>query len=108
MSCKICLYLSNIIIYFSCDVDRKMPDVETIMEPWMGDQQDKEMPDFENADLLTVIDDVCGTCSFDIFHFTKHTLGILHYTRYGLGHYLYMSLLLCRYFYIINLCLWRQ
>lgn len=39
-----------------------MPDVETIMEPWMdGDQQDKEMPDFENADLLTLIDDVSGT-----------------------------------------------
>lgn len=49
-----------------------MPDVETIMEPWMGDQpQDKEMPDFENADLLTVIDDVCGTCSFDILLFHK-------------------------------------
>lgn len=40
-----------------------MPDVETLMEPWMGgDQQDKEMPDFENADLSTLIDDVCGTC----------------------------------------------
>lgn len=39
-----------------------MPDVETIMEPWTdGDQQDKEMPDFENADLLTLIDDVSGT-----------------------------------------------
>lgn len=47
---------------FCTRVDRKMPDVETIMEPWMdGDQQDKEMPDFENADLLTLIDDVSGT-----------------------------------------------
>lgn len=45
-------------------VNRKMPDVETIMEPWMGgsDQKNKDMPDFENADLLTLIDEVCGTC----------------------------------------------
>jgi hypothetical protein len=43
-------------------VDRKMPDVETIMESWTGgDKRDKEMPDFENADLLTLIDDVSGT-----------------------------------------------
>lgn len=39
-----------------------MPDVETIMESWMGGgKQDKEMPDFENADLLTLIDDISGT-----------------------------------------------
>ncbi|XP_025208385.1 intraflagellar transport protein 46 homolog isoform X2 [Melanaphis sacchari] len=40
---------------------KKMPDVETIMEPWMGgsDQNYKDMPDFENADLLTLIDEVC-------------------------------------------------
>lgn len=40
-----------------------MPDVETILEPWTEDQpRDGKMPDFENDDLLTVIDDVCGTC----------------------------------------------
>lgn len=43
-----------------------MPDVDTIMKPWTdgdndGQQQGREMPDFENADLLTVIDEVCGT-----------------------------------------------
>uniref|UniRef100_A0A2S2PUH9 Intraflagellar transport protein 46 homolog n=1 Tax=Schizaphis graminum TaxID=13262 RepID=A0A2S2PUH9_SCHGA len=38
---------------------KKMPDVETIMEPWMGDSNQKSMPDFENADLLTLIDEVC-------------------------------------------------
>lgn len=44
-----------------------MPDVETIMEPWMdgdgdNDRRDVKMPDFENSDLLTLIDEVCGTC----------------------------------------------
>lgn len=73
-----------------------MPDVETIMEPWMGDQQDKEMPDFENADLLTAIDGVCGTCSFDVFilqniHYFRHYTAI---TCYGLGHY---SHIICYY-----------
>ncbi|XP_022179105.1 intraflagellar transport protein 46 homolog [Myzus persicae] len=40
---------------------KKMPDVETIMEPWMdgGDQKSRDMPDFENSDLLTLIDEVC-------------------------------------------------
>lgn len=38
-----------------------MPDVEKIMEPWSaGEQQAKKMPDFDNQDLLSVIDDVCG------------------------------------------------
>lgn len=50
-----------------------MPDVETIMEPWMGgDRQDREMPDFENADLSTLIDNVCGTC-FDYLKNVKDT-----------------------------------
>ncbi|XP_016664196.1 intraflagellar transport protein 46 homolog isoform X2 [Acyrthosiphon pisum] len=40
---------------------KKMPDVETVMEPWMdgGDQKSRDMPDFENADLLTLVDEVC-------------------------------------------------
>lgn len=39
-----------------------MPDVEKIMEPWAArEQQAKRMPDFENHDLLTVIDEVCGS-----------------------------------------------
>lgn len=38
-----------------------MPDVEKIMEPWAaGERQAKRMPDFENGDLLSVIDEVCG------------------------------------------------
>lgn len=39
----------------------KMPDVETIMEPWMdgGDKKSRDVPDFENADLLTLVDEVC-------------------------------------------------
>jgi len=49
-----------------------MPDVETIMEPWMdgGDQKNGDMPDFENADLLTLIDEVCGKCIDIIFKIT--------------------------------------
>jgi len=48
-----------------------MPDVETIMEPWMGDSNQKSMPDFENADLLTLIDEVCGTYIDFIFKAKK-------------------------------------
>lgn len=46
-----------------------MPDVETIMEPLMGgsDQKNIGTPDFENADLLTLIDEVCGMCIDFIF-----------------------------------------
>lgn len=40
-----------------------MPDIETIIEPKIDDRQrDREIPNFESADLLTVIDDMCGTC----------------------------------------------
>ncbi|KAE9526706.1 hypothetical protein AGLY_013354 [Aphis glycines] len=55
-------FYSNCIVHTDfLRVNRKMPDVETIMEPWMGgsDQKNKDMPDFENADLLTLIDEVC-------------------------------------------------
>jgi len=43
-----------------------MPDIETIMEPWVddGDQNARVMPDFENSDLLTLIDEVCGECQY--------------------------------------------
>lgn len=40
-----------------------MPDVEAIMEPWTDDRRPGgEMPDFENSDLITVVDGVCGEC----------------------------------------------
>lgn len=54
-----------------------MPDVETIMEPWMDggdDRRDIKMPDFENSDLLTLIDEVCGTCfNFYSYLFIFHS-----------------------------------
>lgn len=60
-----CDVRTNDILHFN----RKMPDVETIMEPWMdgGDQKDRKVPDFKSADLLTLIDEVCGTCLDIIF-----------------------------------------
>jgi len=56
-----------------------MPDLETIMEPWMdgGDQKSRDMPDFENADLLTLVDDVCGKCINIIFKTTMKIINIL-------------------------------
>jgi len=56
-----------------------MPDVETIMEQWMdgGDQKSRDMPDFENADLLTLVDEVCGECIDIIFKTTMKIISIL-------------------------------
>lgn len=56
-----------------------------------GDRQDKEMPDFENADLLTLIDDVCGTRvsikSIYIYNiiYVKHTyISLYEMLRYNI------------------------
>lgn len=42
-----------------------------------GDQKSRDMPDFENADLLTLVDDVCGKCINIIFKTTMKIINIL-------------------------------